>query len=83
MIAFTLCHKSSNQIFDQCDIPGLGPADSLLDFGCGTGETTIAMAQVGHFLDIEYSLWYWFWILDIFMVKEDYNCDDAYRLSIF
>jgi len=25
--------------------PGLGPADSLLDFGCGTGETTIAMAQ--------------------------------------
>ena len=25
---------------------GLGPADSLLDFGCGTGETTIAMAQV-------------------------------------
>ena len=59
MIAFSLCHcyrnyKSSNQIFDQCDIPGLGPADSLLDFGCGTGETTIAMAQVGHFLDIEY-----------------------------
>ena len=56
MIAFTLCHcygnyKLSNQIFNQCDIPGLGPADSLLDFGCGTGETTIAMAQVGHLLN--------------------------------
>ena len=56
VIAFTLCHcyrkyKSSNQIFDQCDTPGLGPADSLLDFGCGTGETTIAMAQVGHLLN--------------------------------
>jgi len=25
--------------------PGLGAGDSLLDFGCGTGETTIAMAQ--------------------------------------
>ena len=25
---------------------GLGSEDSLLDFGCGTGETTIAMAQV-------------------------------------
>merc|ERR1711934_267840 len=24
---------------------GLGAGDSLLDFGCGTGETTIAMAQ--------------------------------------
>ena len=27
-------------------ILGLGAGDSLLDFGCGTGETTIAMAQV-------------------------------------
>jgi len=27
--------------------PGLGAGDSLLDFGCGTGETTIAMAQAG------------------------------------
>ena len=26
--------------------PSLGAADRLLDFGCGTGETTLAMAQV-------------------------------------
>ena len=32
----------------HCDrhFSGLGAGDSLLDFGCGTGETTIAMAQV-------------------------------------
>ena len=39
------------------------------------------MAQVGYSLDIEYSLWYWFWILDIFMVKEDYNCDDTLQVE--
>merc|ERR1719400_1627666 len=27
--------------------PGLGPQDRLLDFGCGTGETTLALAQGG------------------------------------
>ena len=46
--AYHYLYRVSWVTLHHCDrhFSGLGAGDSLLDFGCGTGETTIAMAQV-------------------------------------